>query len=45
MFKVSVLIANFEHISHLALSSVSIANFEQVNAAWDVFGKSNHTKK
>ena len=29
-------IVNFEHISHL-FSSVSIANFEQVNAGWDVW--------
>ena len=28
-----VFIVNFEHISHLC-SSVSIANFEQVNAGW-----------
>ena len=27
-------IVNFEHISHLC-SSVSIVNFEQVNAGWD----------
>ena len=27
-------IVNFEHISHLCFS-VSIVNFEQVNAAWD----------
>ena len=26
---------NFEHISHLC-SSVSIVNFEQVNAGWEV---------
>ena len=39
MFKVNnwrrfdVFIVNFEHISHLC-SSVSIVNFEQVNAGW-----------
>ena len=30
-----VFIDNFEHISHLC-SSVSIVNFEQVNATWEV---------
>ena len=29
-----VFIVNFEHISHRC-SSVSIVNFEQVNAGWD----------
>ena len=29
---------NFEHISQLC-SSVSIVNFEQVNAGWDVINK------
>ena len=27
-------IVNFEHISHTPCSSVSIVNFEQVNAGW-----------
>ena len=31
-------IVNFEHISQLC-SSVSIVNFEQVNAGWDVINK------
>ena len=30
-----VFIVNFEHISHLCFS-VSIVNFEQVNAGWEV---------
>ena len=30
-----VFIVNFEHISHL-VSSVSIVNFEKVNASWDM---------
>ena len=30
-----IFIVNFEHISHL-VSSVSIVNFEQVNAGWDI---------
>ena len=35
MFKVNnVFIVNFEHISHLVRSSVSIVNFEKVNAGW-----------
>ena len=40
MFKVNnkvnfrVFIVNFEHISHLC-SSVSIVNFEKVNAGWE----------
>ena len=29
-----VFVVNFEHISHLC-SSVSIVNFEQVNAGWE----------
>ena len=29
-----VFIVNFEHISHPPCSSVSIVNFEQVNAGW-----------
>ena len=35
-----VFIVNFEHISHLALS-VSIINFEQINAGW----VSKHTQR
>ena len=38
MFKVNnkdTRTVNFEHISHL-VSSVSIVNFEQVNAGWDI---------
>ena len=31
----SVLIVDFEHISHL-FSSVSIVDFEQVNVSWEV---------
>ena len=33
MYKVGVFIANFEYISHL-FSSVSIVNFQHVNAGW-----------
>ena len=29
-----IFIVNFEHISRLVLSSVSFANFEQLNAGW-----------
>ena len=38
--KTKVFIVNFEHISHLC-SSVSIVNFEQVNAGWE---KRDHKK-
>ena len=30
----SISMVNFEHISHTPCSSVSVINFEQVNAGW-----------
>ena len=34
-----VFIVNFEHISHLLFSSVSIFDFEQVNIRWKLYIK------
>ena len=36
------LLLSFEHISNLVLVGVSIVNFEQINAGWDLIGYALH---